>query len=200
MSDDCDLLESDTPEPEGSVAAAIVQFNNGDGSELGEIINAYFAHLLTRARLGLGRFPHTDPEGVVQSALRSFLEGAKAGEFPKLCHRDELLRLLRTIVRRKVAHEFRDLSTQIAGGGKVQNEPVYGLDGQARQQDLADEAACGEWLEFMTTKGLRREAQLIWEGNRYQEIAEKLDITQAKARRAVTLVHKLTKIFFGLEE
>jgi DNA-directed RNA polymerase specialized sigma24 family protein len=185
--------------PQGSVGGAIAQFRDGDGAELGRILNDYFGLLLTKARVGLGRVPHTDPEGIVQSAMKSFLEGAKDGKFPAIRHKDELLRLLRTILRRKVAHEFRDLSTEIAGGGNVQNEPEHGLDGEAREHDPAEEASCREWLGFMETKRLRREAQLIWEGYRYHEIAAKLEITEAKARRAITLVHKLTEVFFGLE-
>jgi DNA-directed RNA polymerase specialized sigma24 family protein len=200
MSGEGDRDESTAPRPEGSVAGAIAQYRNGDGSELGEILNAYFALLLRKAIVGLGRFPHTDAEGLVQSAVKSFLQGAKDGRFPALQHKDELQHLLRTILRRKVAHEFRDLSTEIAGGGNVQNEPEHGLDGEAREQDPAEEAGCREWLEFMKTKELQQEAQLIWEGNRYHEIAEKLGITKAKARRAVTIVHKLTKVYFGLEK
>ncbi len=186
--------------PDGSVARAIVEYRKGDASDLGEIINAYFARLLTRAKVKLGSFPHTDHEGLVQSALRSCLEGARNGQCPGLKHRDELERLLDTILRRKISHEVRDLTTAAAGGGRVQNEPENGLEAEGREPDPAEEAGCREWLEHMGKKGLLEVARLIREGYRYDEIAEKLGKPQSRARRSITKVHKQTQIFFGLEK
>jgi DNA-directed RNA polymerase specialized sigma24 family protein len=200
MSTDQDRDSAGVPPSQGSVALAIAQYQSGDGAELGEIIKAYFAQLLTKARVGVGRFPHSDPEGLAQSAIKSFLQRAKDGKFPELRHRNELVPLLCTIVRRKVAHEFRDQSTEKAGGGNVRNEPEQGLEVESRESDPVEEANCKEWLDFMRANGLEHEARLIFEGYHYHEIAKKLGSTEAKARRAITRVHKLTEVFFGLEE
>lgn len=106
--------------------------------------------------------------------------------------------MLATIMQRKVAHEVRDQTTEKAGGGKVQNEPEHGLEAEGREADPLEEAICREWREHMTKKGLLDEAQLIWEGYRYYEIAQRLGMTESKARRSITIVHKQTEIFFGL--
>jgi DNA-directed RNA polymerase specialized sigma24 family protein len=177
-----------------------VEYQKGDANELGEIINAYFARLLTKAKVKLGKFPHTDHEGLVQSALRSFLEGARNGQYPGLKHREELERLLGAILRRKMSHEVRDQTTEVAGGGRVENEPENGLETEGREPDPSEEAGCREWLEHMGKKGLFEEAELIREGYRYYEIAERLGITESRARRSITIVHKQTEIFFGLEK
>jgi len=199
MSNDPDRGEDADPQPEGSVARAIVEYQDGDANALGEIINAYFARLLAKARAKLGSFPHIDHEGLVQSTLRIFLKGARNGKFPNLKHRKELERLLDKIMNRKVSHQVRDLTTEIAGGGHVQNEPEHGLETEGREPDPLEEAICREWLEHMGKKGLFEAAPLIWEGYRYYEIAERLGITESRARRSITMVHKQTLIFFGLE-
>ncbi len=186
--------------PAGSVARAISEFQKGNANELGEMINAYFARLLSKAKAKLGTFPHADHEGLVQSTLRSFLKGARNGQYSAMNHRGELERLLGTIMQRKVAHNLRDQTTEIAGGGHVQNEPEHGLEAEGRDPDPLEEAICREWLDRMGKKGLYDEAQLIWKGYCYYEIAERLGITESRARRTITIVHKQTQLFFGLDE
>jgi DNA-directed RNA polymerase specialized sigma24 family protein len=200
MSDDPDKRDDADPRPEGSVARAIAGYRNGDADELGEMINAYFNRLLTKAKTKLRGLPRSDHDGLVQSTLRSFLKGAKNGQYPAMSHRSELERLLATIMQRKVAHEVRDQTTEKAGSGHVQNEPERGLEAEGREADPLEDAICREWLEHMGEKGLLDAAQLIWEGYRYHEIAEQLGMTESKARRSITIVHKQTEIFFGLEK
>ena len=91
MSNDPDQGDDDDARPEGSVARAIAGYQNGDADALGEMIKSYFDRLLTKARAKLGNFPYTDHEGLVQSTLRSFLKGARNGQYPAMNHRDELI-------------------------------------------------------------------------------------------------------------
>jgi DNA-directed RNA polymerase specialized sigma24 family protein len=184
--------------PAGSVARAIVEYRNGNGDSLGQIINAYFSLLLTKAKVRLGSFRPADQEGLVQSTFGSFLGGAMEGQYPGLNHRDELRRLLATIMHRKIAHAIRDETTQIAGGGRVQNEPAGGLEGAGGGPDPLEEAICREWLAHMDEKGLLNEARLVWEGRHYHEIAEELGIPEPRARRLITLVKAETRVFFSL--
>ncbi len=200
MSNDPDQGDDADSRPPGSVARAIVNYQSGDGDGLGEMINAYFARLLTKAKAKLGNFPHTDHEGLVQSTLRSFLEGAMRGQYSAMNHRDELEWLLGTIIKRKIAHHVRDSTTEIAGGGNVQNEPEGGLEAESCEVGQIEQAIFREWLEHMARKGLSQQAQLIWEGYHYHEIAKRLGITESKARRTITIVQKQTRLFFGLEE
>jgi DNA-directed RNA polymerase specialized sigma24 family protein len=187
------------PRLAGSVAQAIAEYQNGNGDSLGQIINAYFALLLTKARVRLGSFRQSDQEGLVQSTFGSFLGGAMEGQYPGLNHRDELRRLLATIMHRKIAHAIRDETTEIAGDGRVQNEPEGGLLAAGGGPDPLEEAICREWLAHMDEKGLLKEARLVWEGHHYHEIAEELGIPEPRARRLITLVKAETRVFFSLE-
>ena len=185
----------------GSVGGAIHKYQRGDGTELGELLNACFGRLLMRARRRLDTVAHTDPEGVVQSAIGSFLAAARNGRFPELRHRDELERLLVVILSRKSSHTARDLGTKRAGGGRVRNEPRGGLDVEGLKDGRPmEEAICREWLAHMEARGHGDAARLIRDGCHFDEIARTLQMSEAKARRLITLVHKETRIFFHLEE
>ena len=157
------------------------------------------SRLLTKAWVRLGNFPHSDQEGLVQSTFGSFLGGAMKGQYPNLNHRDDLGALLATIMHRKIAHAIRDETTEIAGGGRVQNEREGGLEAAGGGPDPLDEAICREWLAHMDEKGLLKEARLVWEGRHYHEIAEELGIPKPRARRLITLVKTETRVFFSLE-
>jgi DNA-directed RNA polymerase specialized sigma24 family protein len=200
MSDESDVGDDADSRPEGSVARAIAAYQNGEAAELGELIKAYFDRLLRKARAKLGSFPHTDHEGLVQSTLRSFLRGAKNGQYPDMKSRDELSRMLGTIMRCKVAHHVRDETAAIAGGGRVRNEPEGGLEAADNASDPLEEAIAREWLEHMGERGQLDAAQLVLEGYRYFEIAERLGMTESRARRTITMIHKQTRIFFGVEK
>src|SRR5262249_37795 len=132
MPDEPHQEQGGTAQPEGSVALAIATYLQGDDSKLGEMIVAYRAELLAFARAKLRKAPHlrarTDDEGGVLSAMGRFWRAMQDGRYHGMKHRDELLRLLVGFVRHKVAHQIRDLSTEIAGRGQVLNEPPIGLD------------------------------------------------------------------------
>ncbi len=201
---------------EGSVAQAIAKYLRGDVSELAEMLVAHRNPLLGVARNKLGNAPHlegrTDADGAVSSAMRSFWAALEDGRYRMLKHGDELYRLLTGIVRHKAAHEIRDLSTEIAGGGKVRNEPVEGLDTARRLGATSQENArspmdkaseielLGQWRDYLNKWSLLDVADLVLEGDGYRKIAAKLNIPECKARRSVKLVRMRTREFFGLEE
>jgi hypothetical protein len=200
MPSDTTSAAGDDGLPAGSVARAIASYQHGNGADLGQLINACFAPLLKKAVAKLRGFPRFDREGLVLSAFGSFLDRAKAGRFPHLNHRVELECLLRLMVRRKIAHAIRDQNAEVAGGGRVQNEPESGLDPSGGGPDPSGEAACKEWLEHMEKKGLRTEAELVQQRCDYHEMAKRMGITESKARRLITLVRAETREFFHLQQ
>jgi hypothetical protein len=200
--------------PEGSVALAIERYRQGDDSELSRMVFAFHTQLLARAQRKLKQAPNlqarTDAEVAVSSGMRSFLSAAKAGRFPHLGHRNELLGLLVTIVQRKVSGQIRAHSTLKSGSGKTLGEREDGLEVRGRElspleaalekEAVTDaEAVIRRWHDHMDQKNLLEPAMLVLEGHGHRAIAERLRCTESKARRLVTTVHKLTESF-GLEE
>jgi hypothetical protein len=214
MSDERHREGGGSARPEGSVALAIEKYRQGDDSELSRMVFAFHTQLLARARKKLKQAPNlqarTDDEVAVSSGMRSFLSAAKAGRYPHLGHRNELLGLLVTIVQRKVTNQIRAHSTLKAGGGKVLNEREAGLGAPGREpspleaalehESVANtEAVIRRWHDYMSQKSLLEPAVLVLEGHGHREIAARLGFTESKARRLVTTVRKLTEAF-GQEE
>jgi DNA-directed RNA polymerase specialized sigma24 family protein len=198
MSNDPQRTESADHAPEGSVARAIARYRNGDADALGELLKAYFSRLLTKARVRLRGNLQNDHEELVQSTFGSFLRGAMKGQYPAMKNRDELAKLLGTILHRKAIRRYAGSAKSNAFGALVFNEADQDFDPEGNDPDPSDEVTCREWLEHMDKLGLVKEARLIWEGYHFHEIAERLGITESKARRSITLVHKQTEIFFGI--
>ena len=202
--------EGSASRSEGSVARAIAKYLEGDNSELGSMVLALHAQLLEKARHKLRNAPNlrsvTDAEGAVSSAMRSFWQAVENGKYRDMKHNNELLGLLITIVDRKAGRQIRKHSRIKAGGGKVINEPEAGLDAEGREPPPVDaaieketlcqmEAAIERWHDHMREKGLLDVAELILEGQGYRQIADKLTIREAKARRLITTVNTLTRAF-----
>ena len=66
-----------------------------------------------------------DEEDAAQSALKSFCRQAKAGEFPELHKRENLLSLLATITRRKVEDHIKREQAKKRGGGRTVGGPLW---------------------------------------------------------------------------
>jgi len=196
------------------VAQAITKYLDGDNSELGNIVFALHAHLLKKARDKLRKAPHlqsgTDAEGAVLSAMGSYWQALEDGKYRDMKYSKELRGLLVTIVDRKAGRQIRKLSSRKAGHGKVLNGPATGLDTAGQELSPVEiairsetatemEAVIERWHDFMRGKGLLDVAELILEDQGYLEIARSLNIREAKARRLITTVNKLTEAF-GQEE
>jgi hypothetical protein len=210
MSQDPQEREAETPGPLGSVALAIAKYQQGDDSELGRIVFAFHAQLLTKANNKLRKSPNlrslTDAEAAVSSAMGSYWKAVKNGRYRDMKHSNELLGLLVTTVERKAGRQIRRNMSGKAGGGRVLNEPAGGLDPEGREPSPLDAAIEAEsitqmevvikkWHEYMSQKGLLDIASLVLEGGGYRQLVENLNMSEAKARRMITTVKALTRAF-----
>src|SRR5215471_2547284 len=77
--------------------------------------------MLSAARQRLGSAPRrvADEEDVVVVAFGRFLDGVRAGRFPRLNDRDDLWAVLLTLIQRTSQGQRRDLARQKRGGGAV---------------------------------------------------------------------------------
>jgi hypothetical protein len=83
--------------------------DGNDASDLEHVLRPFLMQLLALVRR---RRPATmqariDSEAVVNQALKSFLSGVPKGEFPILNNRDDVLKVLRTLVLRALIGEKR---------------------------------------------------------------------------------------------
>ena len=171
------------------------------------IWSAYFDQLLriARQRLSAGTRRRADEEDIALSAMCSFYRGINEGRFPNIADRDELWRLLVTIVLRKVYHQHRADHTLKRGGGKERGESVF-LDPQGDndfrgiEQVLsaeptpevvtACEESCEQLLAALDDDVLRKIAQLKLEGFKNQEIAEQLGCTVRSVERKLNRIRE----------
>jgi DNA-directed RNA polymerase specialized sigma24 family protein len=208
MSNNLREPEDNASEPEGSVARAIAKYLEGDNSELGELLSALHAELLDKARDKLRNAPNlravTDAEGAVSSAVGSYWRALANGKYREMKHGNELKGLLITIVDRKALHQMRKHSRIKAGSGNVINEPATGFEVPGREPSPLEAAVENEnvalimavveqWHNLMSEKGLLDVAALNLEGLGYRQIAESLNIREARARRLITMVNSLTR-------
>jgi len=129
-------------------AELLARVRAGDADATGELVRRYEPRVRLAARMLLGPAlrPHLDSVDLAQSVHRTLLLGLKDEKFD-FQSSEQLLALLLTVVRRKVAHHWRKmqrqqrLSVNEAGGGDV----VSVLASLAsRQEGPAQEAALND--------------------------------------------------------
>jgi DNA-directed RNA polymerase specialized sigma24 family protein len=191
---------------ERSVTEWIGDLKAGDDGEAARHLwERYFTRLAHLAHAHLRATPRgpADGEDVALSAFESFFRGAAAGRFPRLDDREDLWKLLTTIVARKAANQRRREHQKKRGGGRV----VAGADLAADPAggDPLAQIACGEptpeFAAFVADEVRRRfdsladesrriVARLRMEGYANDEIAEALDISLRSVERKLELIRK----------
>jgi DNA-directed RNA polymerase specialized sigma24 family protein len=108
-------------DPEGSVTHWLGTLNDGDAAAAQRLWERYFDELVRLARVQLGATPRAaaDEQDVDQSAFHSFCAGAAQGRFPRLDDRDDLWRLLVTIMARHALDQVRRQAWKKRAGGRV---------------------------------------------------------------------------------
>jgi RNA polymerase sigma-70 factor (ECF subfamily) len=97
-------------------ASLLNRARDGDASALNEIVRRYEAELRLVAHVRLGRAlrPYVDTVDLVQSVHKSLLRGLRSGRFD-ITRPEELIALALTMVRRKVARQWRRNKRQERG-------------------------------------------------------------------------------------
>ncbi len=103
----------DAPESTAQFAELLARVREGDAAATTQLVERYEARVRLTARVLLGPAlrPHLDSVDIAQSVHRTLLFGLKHDKFD-LNSSDQLLALLLTVVRRKVAHQWRKAQRQ----------------------------------------------------------------------------------------
>jgi DNA-directed RNA polymerase specialized sigma24 family protein len=192
---------------EDSVTAWIDGVASGDEADVRKLWDRYFERLVRLAGSRLA--PHSrrsfDEEDVALSAFQSFCDRAGRGRFPRLEGRDDLWRLLATIVVRKAAAAARGEARLKRGGGRVLGESAMRAGADAGEAALArvlsreptpEEAAlfadgCLRSLERLREPSVRSVALRRLEGWSTSEIARSLDVSPRTVERKLELIRAI---------
>lgn len=187
------------------LTAWLGKLNTSDTRAPDVIWKAYFEKLVRLARGRLGSLPRqvADEEDVALSAMNSFIQGARAGRFPKLDDRDDLWKLLVTITARKVCAQQRRHFAEKRGGGAVRGESVFlpgtddvkpqGIDGVLGEEPTPQFAAqvaeeCNHLLDQLDDPLLCDIARMKVEGYTNEEIAEEIGRNVRTVERKLALI------------
>lgn len=182
--------------------------SGGDQRAAEALWRTYFDRLvrLARQRLAPGDGRHADEEDAALSAMHSFYRGVRSGRYPQLAGRDELWRLLVTIVLRKVSHQRRDERRKKRGGGRTRGESAFvgpdddrearGIEQVLGNGPTAEAIAllsenCLRLLDVLDDDTLRQIARWKLEGFTNDEIAAQLDCTTRRVERKLKRIREL---------
>ncbi len=191
----------------GSVSVWIQQLKDDEESALGKLHARYWPFLVDLARRKLGGAPRraTDEEDVAQQAFWQFCKSIRAGAFPHLVNRHELLALLSHITACQAVNQIKhELGVRKRGAGQVKGESVFLLanrDGpetpRGMEQIESPELTpletsllndCYDHYVQALPAHLREIAELHLSGLTYQEIAARLDCTERTVDRKMALI------------
>ena len=173
----------------------------GDEAAAARIVERYSHELLALAnqRLPRSRRRSFDADDVVQSAFASMFRRAKEGAFAELQDRDNLWRLLVTMVRRKTFNAVRGETAQRRGGGRVAGESGFdanSLVDPAQDQPTPELAAVMHeslaiLLERLSDEELQQIALLKLEQYTDDEVAQRIGRSRATVERRLRLIRSV---------
>jgi DNA-directed RNA polymerase specialized sigma24 family protein len=169
----------------GSVTQWIGPLKAGDTEAVRALWQRYFDGLVRLARNRLGDAPRAaaDEEDVALSAFHCLCRGASASRFSQLEDRDDLWRLLTTIVAQKAVDQQRHQGRHKRGGGRIRVASDLSEDGALAQvlgrEPRPEFAAQVEeeyrrLLDLLEDDDLRHIAVWKMEGESNDEIARRL--------------------------
>lgn len=191
----------------GSVSVWIQQLKDNEESALAELHMRYWPFLVDLARRKLGGVPRraTDEEDVAQQAFWQFCKSVRAGNFPNLVNRHDLLALLSHITVCQAVNQIKhEIGVKKRGAGEVKGESVFGLSRDSSDnspqgiQQIEDPGLspletsllndCYQHYVQALPPHLRDFAELHLAGLTYREIAESLDCTERTVDRKMALI------------
>lgn len=146
-----------------------------------------------------------DEEDIALSAMNSFFRAAEAGRFKSLTNRDELWRILITVMARKAQAFQQRQAAEKRGDGLVRGDSVFGFTPEGRVggiNSIADPAdphrfvdellgECRERIESLPDEILRAIAVRRMEGFEVTEIAAELNLSVATIKRKLARIRDL---------
>lgn len=127
------MKESSTDERTEIITARQVALAVEDEAFVEELWNQYYVKLkvAVASRVSAIRRPVANESEIALSAFHSFVQRARAGQFPDLVDEDAMWRLLKTIAIRKANDMRKHLSAQKRGGDRV----IYGQSDLSTDDD-----------------------------------------------------------------
>ena len=188
---------------EGSISLLIRSFRDGDDVALAGLHSRYWPLLVAISRRELHGAPPraADEEDVAQQAFWSFYRSVRAGQWPKLVNRHDLLAILTHITacraKNQLQHEFGTGRKHIQGESALdmlvgRSSISPGLEQKAVESTTPDEEALlrDSYDYYMTRlpEQLRELARLHLAGNSNREIAEQLGCVERTVERKLALL------------
>lgn len=188
-----------------SITCWIADLKEGQENEAQHALwQRYFARLVGLARNTLGASPRAaeDEEDVALSALKSFFDGVREGEFPDLHDRDGLWPLLAKITARKAINQRKRQMAAKRGGGRVMAASQAGganRDGEPTplefvEDDLSPASIvaisdeCRRLIDLLPEPMLQEIAKQKLAGYTTAEIANQLGVAPRTVERKTGLI------------
>jgi RNA polymerase sigma factor (sigma-70 family) len=195
-----DLVGPSMSDAGDEYAALLCRARRGDTSALTQLASQYESkvRLVARVLLGPALRPYLDSMDLVQSVHRSLLVGLRVDKFD-ISSPEKLLGLALTMVRRKVARQWRHLQRQrrLAGGSMdSSNLPDLLTSLCSRETAASDTVQFNDSVAHLCNNldpSERRVIEMRLQGFSTAEIAGELDL------QAVTLRVRLTRLRKRLE-
>ena len=182
---------------EGSVTLLLGQLRAGEPDAAADLCARYFTKLVevARARLPVRFRRAADEEDVAQSALRTFVRRATAGEFPGVATGRDLWGLLARITINKALKLLERECRQKRGSGRVPENAAV-LEELFAREPSPDMAAqlidlMGHLLARLDDPMLQRLAKLRLQNHTEEEMAAELNVSARTIRRKLDLIRRL---------
>jgi RNA polymerase sigma-70 factor (ECF subfamily) len=182
-------------DPTAEFAELIEKARAGDGAALARLSEQYEpkVRIVARVLLGASLRPYLDSIDVVQSVHRSLLAGLRGGKYD-LSAPENLVALAVTMLRRKVARQWRhlrrqsrlSLSPEASPAGLLAAQAQQGLD-PAREAEFRDAA---RRLYSRLGEAEQRIIDLRLEGHTTDEVAARLGLNPIALRVRMTRLRK----------
>jgi RNA polymerase sigma-70 factor (ECF subfamily) len=182
-------------DPTAEFAELIAKARAGDGEALARLSEQYEpkVRIVARVLLGASLRPYLDSIDVVQSVHRSLLAGLRDGKHD-LSAPENLVALAVTMLRRKVARQWRHLRKQSRLSLSPDVGPAGLLDAQAeRGLDPAREAAFRDAARKLYSRLGETEQRIIdlrFQGHTTDEVAARLGLNPIALRVRMTRLRK----------
>ena len=174
-------------------AHLLARARSGDREALGRIAEQYEkkVRVVARVHLGPALRPYLDSQDLLQSVHRSLMVGLREDKFD-ISSPDKLIALALTMVRRKIARQWRHLRRQerlSAGSHDTSNMAVLLTSLSTPQEEPAAVAQFRDTVEHLCRNMDAVERQIVdlrLQGFAAPEIAEQLGLTAVNVRVRMT--------------
>jgi RNA polymerase sigma-70 factor (ECF subfamily) len=188
-------------------AVLIERSRQGDASAMAELVRHYEVEvrIVARVKLGLALRPYLDSVDLVQSVHRSLLLGLRANKFD-ISTPEQLTALAVTMVRRKIARQWRRLQRQqrLSHGPDQPDDVVHLLISlSSPQTDPAQQAQFNDQVRRLHAnldETERRILELRLEGHSTDEIAQAVGLKPVALRVRMTRLRQRLRAASILDE